>query len=120
MPTVGHESSPGLEHAPVLRERVTRHVVEDQIVARLAVREVLPGVVDDMVRSDRSDGVQVPRAAHAGHFRPEDLGDLHCEGSHAPRRTVDQDLLPGLHLAVIAKRLHSGPVSYTHLTLPTN
>jgi len=54
---------------------VTRHVVEDQVVAQLALREVLLGVVDDMVRPERSDRVHVPRAAHAGHFRSEDLAD---------------------------------------------
>ena len=51
MPTAGHESPPGIEYASVLRERVARHVVENQIVARLALREVRLGVVDDMVRA---------------------------------------------------------------------
>jgi hypothetical protein len=61
-----------------------------------------------MVCADRSDHVHVPRAADAGHFRSERLGDLHGERTHASRRTIDQDLLPWLHLSRIAKTVKGG------------
>jgi len=37
--------------------------------------------------------LHVPGAAHAGHFSPERLCDLHGEGIHTSGRTVDQDFL---------------------------
>src|SRR5919204_641452 len=81
------------------------YVVEDEVVPLALLREVLAGVVDDVVGADRADQVHVPRAAHAGHVRSERLRKLHREGTDAARRTVDQDLLPGSHLALVAKRL---------------
>lgn len=54
---------------------------------------------------ERSDQVHAPRAAHAGHVGAERLGDLHREGTDAPGGTIDQHLLTGSKLALIAKRL---------------
>ena len=45
---------------------------------------------------------------HAGHLGAERLGDLHGERAHAARRAVDEDLLPGLDLAVVAQELQGG------------
>ena len=45
---------------------------------------------------------------HAGDLGAERLGDLHGERAHAAGRAVDQDLLPGLDLAVIAQELQGG------------
>ena len=61
-----------------------------------------------MIGADRADEIHVRGAAHAGHLRAEGLGDLHGERAHAARRPVDEDLLPRLDLAVIAKQLESG------------
>ncbi len=47
----------------------------------------------------------VARAADAGHLGAERLRDLHREGADPARGAVDQDLLPGLDLAVIAQGL---------------
>jgi len=44
---------------------------KSRVVALPRSREVLLGAVDDLVGADRSDHVQVPRSAHAGHFRSE-------------------------------------------------
>ena len=50
-------------------------VVEDEVVPLAACRVVLLCVVDDMVCSDRTDHVGVPRATHACHFGSECLGN---------------------------------------------
>jgi hypothetical protein len=42
------------------------------------------------IRADRSDHVDVPRAADPGHVRSERLRDLHGERPDAARRAVDQ------------------------------
>ena len=70
--------------------------------------EVLPRVVDDPARPDRSDHVHVLRAAHPGHVRSEGLGDLDREGTHASRRAVDEDLLPGADMSLVSKALQGG------------
>src|SRR5579864_17320 len=75
------------------------YVVEDEVVALLALREVFLGVIDDMVGADRADHVHVPGAAHSGDVSAECLGDLDGERPEATRRTVDQDPVTGLDLA---------------------
>ena len=52
--------------------------------------------------------VQIPRAAHGGDFGPERLGNLHRKRTHTTRRTIDQNLLPGLDLSLVAKTLQGG------------
>ena len=96
--TVGEQRPVGGEGSPRRRHRVVPHVVEDEVVARSALPEVLLGVVDDMVGPDRADHVQVLRAGHAGDLGTERLGDLHGERAHASRRPVDENLLPRLDL----------------------
>ena len=56
-----------------------------------------------MVCTNRARHVQIPGAAHGGHFSAERFGDLHCKGTHTTRRTIDQNLLPRLNLSRIAK-----------------
>ena len=71
--------------------------VEDDVVAVLAVGEVLARVVDDVVGAEGADQVHLRGAAHAGDLGAERLGDLHGEAAHAARRADDQHVLPGLH-----------------------
>ena len=47
-------------------------------------------------------------AAHPGDLGAERLGQLHRERSHTARRPDDQDFLPRLDLALVAKRLEGG------------
>ena len=82
--------------------------LEDQVVALLAAREVLPGVVDDVVGAERTDEIHLPGAANAGNTAPERLGDLHGERADASTGTDDQDLLARLHGARIAQSLERG------------
>ena len=58
-------------------EAVVPADVEDQVVVLAAVGEVVAGVIDDMVGTDRADQVRLPGAAYAGDLRPENLGELH-------------------------------------------
>jgi hypothetical protein len=95
----------GGEHAPDVRRRLAPRQLEDEIVALPTLGEVLVGVVDDVVCADRSDHVHVPRAAHAGHFGAEGLGNLHGERPNPSRRADDQDLVPRLDPSVIAQTL---------------
>src|SRR5438552_6378164 len=85
-----------------------RHEVENQIVVLSTFREVLSGVINDVICADGSDHGNVPRTANAGNFSSERLGDLHSERTHASSRTVDQDLLPRLNLSLVAKTLQRG------------
>jgi len=83
------------ERAAARRERVISGHVEDEIVALATAREVIDGVVDDLVCPQRADHIQLGRAVDAGHVRAQCLGDLHGEGTHAPTRTIDEDALTG-------------------------
>ena len=67
-----------------------------------------------MVRADRSNHGDIPRAAHAGHFGAVGFGDLHREGAHTSRRSIDQYLLPAMNLCVIPKTLQGGERCHGH------
>src|ERR1700730_3762076 len=103
-PTLRHERSLRGERTSEVGQRTVRHVVKNEVVTLPGPREVDFRVVDDMVGSDRSDQVHVSRAADAGHFRSQRLRNLYREATDAARGSVDQHLLPGLDLSVIANR----------------
>jgi hypothetical protein len=84
-----------------------RHI-DYEIETLPGLGEVLPGVVNDVVGTDRSDHVHVPRAAHTGHARSKRFGDLHGERTHASRRANNQDPLPCLYPSSIAETLKGG------------
>ena len=98
-PAVRHERPGRGERAPQVGERMVRDVVEDEVVALPASREVVLGVVDDVIGTYGSDHLHVAGAAHAGHLGTERPGNLHGEGADAPGSAVDQDLLPGADAA---------------------
>src|SRR3990172_58331 len=58
--------------------------IEDQVIPPTLPGEVLPGVIDDPVCTDRSDHIHVPWATHPGHVRSERLGDLHGKRTPPP------------------------------------
>src|SRR3954468_7722465 len=76
--------------------------IEHHVVTLRALGEVLARVVDDLVRAKRTNHLDVPRAADAGHARSERLRDLHGERANATRCAVDQDVMPRLNLPLIA------------------
>ncbi len=82
-------------------------VVENEVVPLPTFGEILLGVVNDTICTDRSDHVQIPRTAYASDIGAERLGDLNSERPYASRRTVNQDLLPGLNLSLVAKTLQA-------------
>ncbi len=72
------------------------------------VGEVLPGIVNDMVSTDRANQIRFRCAAHARDLCSERLGDLHRERPDTSPRPDDQDLLRGLDLSRVAKTMESG------------
>src|SRR5579883_1209439 len=100
-----HVGALGLQRAQAIRDRAERRRVDDEIVERWLTGEVLTGVVDDPVGSDRAHEVDVPRAAHARHLGAERLRDLHGERAHASRRAVDEDLRAGPDPPLVAQRV---------------
>jgi len=58
-----------------------------------------------MISTERSRLLDVPRAADSGYLRSERLGDLHSECANASRGAVDEGLLSGLKLPVVAQSL---------------
>ena len=89
-------------------------VVEQDVIAGAATREVFTGVVEDAIGAELSCLLDVARAADGVHLRAQCLGDLHREGADAARRTVDDDELPVLHPAVIPQALQCGEARERH------
>src|SRR3979411_28741 len=53
----------------------------------MAIREVVAGVVDNMVRAERSDQIDFGGAADASDLSTEDFRDLDGEAAHTARCT---------------------------------
>src|SRR6185437_15803205 len=62
-------------------ERRVAGDVDDHVVAVLTVGEVLLGTVDDPVRTETADQVELFGAAHPGDVRAGGLGQLHREAA---------------------------------------
>src|SRR5688572_2954086 len=61
-----------------------------------------------MIGAERSDQLNISRAANTGHVRTQCLGDLHSERAHASRGPVDQNFLASLNSALVAETLQGG------------
>src|SRR6266849_1012467 len=72
-----YESRPWVEDAPALRPRPAPRDIEHQVVTLVTPGEILFRVIDNPVCTERTDEVDIPRAADAGHLRSERFGDLH-------------------------------------------
>jgi hypothetical protein len=79
--------------------------VEDEVVALAGSGEILLRVIDDPVRADRPEHLELPGAVHGGHVCSVRLGELHGDGPHTSTRAVDQDLLSRLGPSLIAETL---------------
>ena len=67
------------------------------------------GVVDDLVRADRPDELDVPRAAHAGHVaRRTTFAICTANVPTPPDGAVDQHPLPRLEMRLVAQPLQRG------------
>jgi hypothetical protein len=82
------------------------NAIEHNIVTSSISREVLPRVIDHMIRANRANHLHIPRATYAGNLRANPFGNLDCERAHPARRTIDQNFLPRLQPCLIAKTLH--------------
>src|SRR5205807_9702638 len=84
---------------------MVHYEVENHVVVFATRSEIFLGVIDDVICSDRSNEIYISRAAYAGYFCAERLGDLNRECAYASRRAIDQDFLARLNLCLITKRL---------------
>src|SRR5436190_21970650 len=82
-----------------------RNVVENYVVTLVTLREILFGVINHLIGSERSDHFQIAGAANPSYIGAERFGDLDSECTHASRGAVDQDLLARLNLSFIAHSL---------------
>lgn len=86
--------------------------VEDDVVARPAAGDVLAGVIDDVVRAEGADELEVAPAAHPRHLGAERPGELDRERADPAGGTVDEDLLAWPDLADVAQPLQGGDSSH--------
>ena len=100
-----HERSRWDEDLEAIAEWACRGDVEEHIEALSLTREVLASVVDDPIRTERADDLQVPSTGHRGDVGAERLCDLHRKSADTAARTVNEDALPGLDTCRVAKTL---------------
>jgi hypothetical protein len=74
------QSAAGLQDTPEVRQPAAHHVVEDNVVALGALRKVLPGVIDDLIRSERTYQDEKPPAVRIRNRRsPSSVRSIHFE-----------------------------------------
>ena len=61
----------GSQNPPQRKQRVIADIVQDQVITLAALGEIFLRVVNDVIRPDGADQVQVSRAAYAGDLRAE-------------------------------------------------
>src|SRR5881409_3141552 len=76
------------------------NVVEDHVVTLVALREIFFRVIDDVIGADRSDKIDIARAANRRNLRAKKFGDLNGERSDTSSRAVNENLLPGLNISL--------------------
>jgi hypothetical protein len=96
------------ERAPEPSQRRVASDIEDQVIALAAGREVVVGVVNDMVGSDRPDELELCGAGDAGDLRSEGPGDLYREGADASGRADDQYVLFRFDVPSVGQALEGG------------
>jgi len=72
-------------------ERPVADVVQDDVVVRIAVGEVVRRVVNDVVRADRTNQLDISSATHAGDLGTERGRDLDGVGADPAGGAVDQE-----------------------------
>lgn len=77
------QGSRWIERLSELRQRPVADCIEHQIVADVAVREIIPPMVDHLVGADGADQLHVFGTADASHLCAERLRDLHGETAEA-------------------------------------
>src|SRR5436189_3560529 len=79
---------------------MVRNVVENNIITLIALCEILFCIIDDVIRAERSDKIDIPCAANTGHICAVRLRNLHSECADTSRRTIDQYFLAGLKVLI--------------------
>src|SRR5215469_5234333 len=90
------------------------NAVENQVITLPTFGEIIPGVINHVICADGLDHVHIPRTAYASNLRAKRFGALHSESTHTSRRTVNQDLLPGLNPSRVAQTLQCGDCRYRY------
>jgi hypothetical protein len=65
-------------------------IVEDEVVAAIALGEIRALIVDGMIGADPACQICCVAGAHCGHFRAERPPELHGEGADSAHRAVHQ------------------------------
>src|SRR5438093_12688758 len=85
---------------------MVRNVIQNYVVTLVALGKILLSVINYVICAERSDHVQISRAAYTSHVCSHRFGNLHRERAYTSRGTVNQDLLPRLNLSFVATSLY--------------
>jgi len=86
-----------LDSAQAVLERSIAYEIKEQIVALGCTCEILMGVVDHFVGSDRPEQFDIPGAAHPCDMRPKRFSNLQGKSSYAARCAIDENGLSSLN-----------------------
>src|SRR6267142_487820 len=107
----GNELSTGLQHLEGLFERVLAQSVQDDVIAAQDLLEILLRVVDDDIRAETFDQIDIRRARRSRHRCADVLCELNGECAYSTGTRVDQDSLAFLQVGAFNQYL---PGCQTH------
>src|SRR5947207_3995118 len=90
----GNELSTGLQHLEGLFERVLAQTVQDDVVAAQDLLEILLLVVDDDIRAETFDQIDIRCARRSRHRCADVLCQLNGECAYSTGTRMDQDFWP--------------------------
>src|SRR6266702_2849323 len=103
----GNELSTGLQHLEGLFERVLAQTVQDDVVAAQDLVEILFLVVDDDIRAETFDQIDIRCARRSRHRCADVLCQLNGECAYSTGTRVDQDFLALLQVGAFNQYLPS-------------
>ncbi len=104
----GNELATGLQHLEGLFECVLAQTVQDDVVAAQGLLEILFLVVDDDIRAETFDQIDIRGARRSRHRCADVLCQLNGECAYSAGTSVDQDFLALLQVGAFNQYLPSG------------
>jgi hypothetical protein len=79
--------------------------VKDQVILFSVLGEVFAGVIDDLVRAQRAQKIQLAGVIHRGYLRPVEFRKLHGKHAGAAAGAINQHPVARLNLPLVANPL---------------
>src|SRR5215207_7358922 len=93
---------------------MVRHQIKDHVVTLAIAGEIFSRVINDRIRAEGLDHLNISRTANSGNLSPKHLSDLYGERTHASGSAIDQHLPARLKPRFVTKSLQCSECGDRH------